>query len=150
MPDFVLEKLGGGTINTGGKGWKALVVYRGSHCPMCAMTLTALSEVADDYQSADIELIAVSADSAERALPFIKQSGFSGSVGYGLTVSQMKGLDVFITEPDAGEAPASYAEPATFVVNPQGVLVAVTRASAPFMRLDMTLLLAGIQYLQDQ
>lgn len=150
MPEITLEKLGGGTVSLTGAGWKAIVVYRGAHCPMCKMTLTALEELKQSYADAGVEIIAISADHTTRTQPLISETGFSSAVGVGLTVAQMQDLGLYISAPiNAEEAPAPFAEPAVFVVNGDGLLHAVSKSNAPFARTDMATLLMGIKYVQS-
>ena len=151
MPEITVETLGGGTRALHGEGWKAVVVYRGAHCPLCRKFLGELEGLKDDYASAGVELVAVSADDAARAAPFIEETGFSSDVGVGLSVADMRRLGLHVSDPRSPEeAPAPFAEPGLFVVNARGELQIVDRSNAPFSRPDMKAVLNGITFVQDK
>lgn len=149
MPEIVLDKLGGGSISMGGAGWKAIVVYRGSHCPLCKETLRGLSALQSQYKEAGVQLIAVSADNSSKAQSLIDEVGFKGDVGMGLTSSQMELLGLYTTAGRNEKGATLHSEPAVFVTDSEGVLVGVTKSNVPFMRLDMELVLNGIKYLKS-
>ncbi len=147
MPQITLDTLDGQSANLGGPGWKSVIVYRGAHCPLCKQFLSTLEELRADYTELGVELIAVSADSAERAQSFIEESGFTAPVAVGLTVAHMRQLGVYISDPRSPEeAPAPFAEPALFVVNPEGIVQVMEKCNAPFVRPDMKGLLGGLEF----
>ena len=147
LPAITINTLTGGEIALDSAGWKVIVVYRGAHCPMCRAFLTNLETQKDAFAAEGIEILAISADQADRAAPHIADIGFTSTVGVGLTVDQMRALGVFISSPmNAEEAPAPFAEPALFVINEQGTVQVVDVSNAPFARPDMASILGGIQY----
>lgn len=151
LPDITLSTLEGAKVSLGDAGWRALIVYRGAHCPICKKYLAGIEALKTKYAEAGVEIVAVSADDAERAKPFIEECGFTSPVGVGLTVDQMKALGVYVSEPrSAEEAPAPFAEPALFVTNGEGVLQIVDKSNAPFARPDMESVLNGIGFIQSK
>ena len=151
MPAIELDTLDGGRLALDEPGWRAVVVYRGAHCPICKRYLGELETMKEKFAEADVSLVAISADDAERARPFIEECGFGSPVGVGLSLEAMQQLGVFISEPrSAEEAPAPFAEPALFVVNPDKVLQIVDRANAPFVRPDMARVLEGIGFVREK
>lgn len=101
--------------------------------------------------SVGINPLAVSADQKERVAPFISETGFSGTVGVGLTIEQMNTLGVYISDPRSSEeAPAPFAEPALFVVNADGDVQFLDKSNAPFVRPDMRRVLDGIKYVPSK
>lgn len=151
MPEITVDTLDGGSVALGGAGWKAVVVYRGAHCPLCKKFLAKLDELKPAYREEGIDIIAVSADQAERTRPFIEDSGFSGTVGHSLTIEQMEQLGLYISDPrSAEEAPAPFAEPALFVVNDQGAIQILDKSNAPFARPDMESILGGIKFIRSK
>ena len=151
MPGIALDTLGGSTLALDEPGWRAIVVYRGAHCPICKKYLTALEGMKSDFEAADVSLVAISADDAERARPFIEEAGFSSPVGVGLTVPDMQRLGLYVSDPRSPEeAPAPFAEPGLFVVNADGILQIVDVANAPFVRPDMAQVLGGIGFVRDK
>ncbi len=149
LPAVSLATLDGGTVDLGAPGWTAIVVYRGAHCPICKAHLKRLEGVRADYEQAGVRLVAVSADEAERAAPFIDETGFRGTVGVGLSLDDMAALGLYVSDPRSPEeAPAPFAEPALIVVNPGGKLQIVEIANAPFVRPDMGAVLDGLKFVQ--
>ena len=149
MPSITLDTLAGGSVSLDGAGWKAIVVYRGAHCPMCRAFLTTLESQKAAFAAEGVEIVAISADDADRAAPHIADIGFTSTVGVGLSVDQMRSLGVFISAPmNADEALAPFAEPALFVINEQGTIQVIATSNAPFARPDMASVLGGIQYVK--
>ena len=151
MPAIALDTLDGSRLSLDAPGWRAIVVYRGAHCPICKKYLGELEAMKPAFADADVSLVAISADGAERARPFIEEAGFSSPVGVGLSVPQMHRLGLYVSDPRSPEeAPAPFAEPGLFVVNPDGALQIVERANAPFVRPDMRMVLNGIGFVRDK
>ena len=68
MPEMTVSKVGGGEIQLGkAKGWQMLVVYRGKHCPICRTYLKTLNGLLDQFAEIEVEVAAISADTAEKA-----------------------------------------------------------------------------------
>ncbi len=150
LPPITLDTLDGDTLALDAAGWRAIVVYRGAHCPLCKKYLTSLEGMKQSFADAGVALVAISADSAERARPFIDETGFSMPVGVGLGLDDMRRLGLFISDPRSPEeAPAPFAEPALFVVRPDRRLQILERANAPFVRPDMQGVLAGLSFVMD-
>jgi len=141
MPELEIARLGGGVIKVGGKGrWQLLVVYRGKHCPICKTYLLALEALKEEFAKLDTEVAAVSADPQEKAAAHMEDLKLSMPVGYGLTLAQMRTLGLYISNPrDANETDRPFAEPGLFVVNPDGLLQAVDRSNAPWLRPDLAM-----------
>lgn len=151
LPSIELDTLDGGRLALDAAGWRAIVVYRGAHCPLCRKYLAGLEGMKGDFADAGVDLVAISADSAERARPFIEDTGFSMPVGVGLGVADMQRLGLYVSDPrSAEEAPSPFAEPALFVVRPDRRLQIVERANAPFVRPDMQGVLAGLGFVMSK
>lgn len=155
MPGIVLDTLGGPSLALDGSSdehrWRVVIVYRGAHCPICKRFLSELEGMRDEFREAAVELVAISADAAGRARPFIEEIGFSAPVGVGLSLEDMDRLGVYISDPrNPEEAPAPFAEPALFVVRPDGCVQLIDKASAPFVRPDMTGVLKGLAFIREK
>ncbi|MEX1306376.1 MAG: peroxiredoxin-like family protein [Rhodovibrionaceae bacterium] len=153
LPEISLPTVGGGTASLGAAtgGWRAILVYRGKHCPLCKRYLGGLQDLARDYAEAEIELLLVSADPKEKAETVKEDWGLAQSVAYDLKPEQMRELGLYISEPRSEqETDRPFAEPGLFVVNPQGKLQIVDISNAPFARPDLTSLLNGIKFVQDK
>jgi peroxiredoxin len=152
MPELEIPRLGGGVVKLGGKGrWQLAVVYRGKHCPICKTYLLALEALKDEFAKLNTEVVTLSADPAEKAAAHMEELQLTVPVGYGLTPDQMRALGLYISNPrDANETDRQFAEPGLFVVNPDGLLQAVDRASAPWLRPDLALVARGIGVVQTR
>jgi peroxiredoxin len=96
-----------------------------------------------------IEVVAVSADSEARASDQIKEAGVGYPVGYGLTVSQMQQLGLYIFSPRHGiDVEWPFAEPSLFVVNEEGELRMVDIANVPFFRPQLSSLVGGLRFVR--
>jgi peroxiredoxin len=127
--------------------WTLLVVYRGKHCPRCKKYLNTLQSMQADFLQAGIEVIAVSADTQERASADVSEFGWTFPVGYGLTETDMRLLGLYITEPlSPDEAPARFAEPGVFCLRPDAEIQIVSISNGPAARPDLTELLDGLKF----
>jgi peroxiredoxin len=133
--------------------WQMVVVYRGVHCPICATYLTELNELHEEYKKANIDIIAVSADSVEQLNRFLKDKvdNLSFEVLGELSESQMTLLGLYISNPRSPEeTDHPFAEPCVLVINPDNKLHIVDKSNAPFSRPDLKKLLEGIKFIQSK
>lgn len=133
--------------------WQMVVIYRGVHCPICATYLTELNELHDDFKKANIDLVAVSADSVSQLNSFLKDKvdDLSFEVLAELSISQMNLLGLYISEPRSlEETDHPFAEPCVLVINPDNQLHIVDKSNAPFSRPDLRKLLDGIKFIQSK
>lgn len=132
-------------------GWRMLVVYRGKHCPLCKRYFKTLDGMLADFTAAGISVLAVSADTKEKAAADVAEQGWRFQVGYGLTVAQMQALGLYISEPrSTQETDRPFAEPGLFVINPSGQAHIIEISNAPFARPDLPGILNGIKVIQER
>lgn len=153
FPTIDLLVLGGSTRSLSaprdGYDWMLTVVYRGKHCPLCTTYLQDLNSVLPDLNALGVDVLAVSADSAERATAQMQDVSPSFDVGYGLSVEQMQTLGLYISGPRNGmDVEGPFAEPGLFVINDQGVLQIADISNVPFARPSLTSLVMGIRFLR--
>ncbi|MEE6250887.1 MAG: redoxin domain-containing protein [Bdellovibrionota bacterium] len=131
--------------------WRMFVVYRGAHCPMCTKMLKELKEMHSDFEKAGVEILAVSADSKEKAKRHaVEECGVEFDVAYDLSVEDMKTLGTYISDPmDATETDRVFSEPAVFLINESGKMQIVDISNNPFSRPDFKTLLKGINYIRE-
>ena len=154
FPVIKTARLGGGEIELGvpaqGHDWRLVVVYRGKHCPICTKYLSTLNEHLPELNTLGIDVVAVSADPEEKAASQIVEVGPDFDVGYGLTLEQMQGLGLYISEPrSAAETDRPFAEPGLFVVNAEGKLQVADTSNAPFARPDLKSLVMGLGFIRN-
>ena len=149
MPVMTAEKVGGGQISIGSAdGWQIVFVYRGKHCPLCRKYLGELNGQLEEFSSLGAEVIAVSADTSEKAETEVAEEGWCFPVGYGLTVKQMHELGVYVSEPRSfEETDRPFAEPGLFVVNPDHKMQIIDISNAPAARPALSILLLGLKFI---
>lgn len=150
LPDFTWQSVAGDTVTpAAGEGWRLLVIYRGKHCPLCKQYLTALDSMLDEYHKADITVWALSSDPLERAQSEAAEEGWTLPILAGLSEDEMRTLGLYISLPRSpDETDRNFAEPATFVINPDGNVQIVDVSNAPFSRPDLKGLLDGIRFVK--
>jgi peroxiredoxin len=132
-------------------GWRALIVYRGKHCPLCKTSLNTLNEMLEEFRAANVAVAAISADGKEKAEAQAAECSWKFPVGYDLSVEQMRQLGLYISEPRSPqETDRLFAEPALFVINPDGDVQIIDISNAPFARPDLKSLLKGIQFVMSK
>ena len=132
-------------------GWRFLSIYRGKHCPLCKQYLTELDGMQDDFKEADISVWALSADPLGRAQSQAEEEGWTLPLLAELSEDQMRALGLYISSPrSADETDRNFAEPATFVINPQGEIQIVDISNAPFSRPDLAGILKGIRFVAEK
>ncbi|QQN74908.1 peroxiredoxin family protein [Croceicoccus sp. YJ47] len=148
FPSFSWPKTTGETVTPADHGgWRFLTIYRGKHCPLCKQYLTELNGMQEDFKAADISVWALSADPLERARSQAEEEGWTIPILAELTEDQMRAMRLYISSPrSADETDRNFAEPATFVINPQGEIQIVDISNAPFSRPDLTGILKGIRF----
>lgn len=148
VPQMTFPKLGGGELTFGGTRdrWSLLVVYRGKHCPRCKRYLNKFNDMLSDW-TALMDVIVVSADTAEKAQADVDEFGWTFDVAYGMTVDQMRALGLYVSDPlSEAETTDLFAEPGTFALRPNGELMLVDISNGPASRPDLAELLDGMRF----
>jgi peroxiredoxin len=151
FPRITWLTVGGGELTVAReKGWRMLVVYRGSHCGLCRKYLGELNGLVDRFAERAISVCAVSADSRDKAESEAREERWRFRVAYDLSVDEMRALALYVSEPESSsEADRPFAEPALFIVNPDGTTQVVAITNAPFSRPDLGTVLEGLKAAQD-
>lgn len=155
FPELEIQTLSGKKVILGKvmseASWQMVLVYRGKHCPLCTKYLAKLEEMKDDFSSAGVEILVVSADSREKAVTQTQDKlSLSVEVGYDLGLEDMQKLGLYISNPrSAQETDRPFAEPGLFVVNEEGNLHVVDISNNPFVRPELEALLSGIKWIRN-
>lgn len=154
FPSWTLQTLDGEPIQLaspiGEADWRMVVIYRGQHCPLCTRYLTQLEVYRSEFLALGVDVVAVSADSKEQAQKQCGALNLSFPVAYGLTIEQMQALGLYISYPKkVPETDHVFAEPATFIVNANGMMQVASISNAPFARPELDVLIRGIAYARD-
>ena len=125
--------------------WQLVVVYRGKHCGRCKKYLNQLQAMQQEWYDAGFEISTVSADSRAKAQADVAEFGWTFPVASELSISEMKKLGVYISEPlSPDEADAPFSEPAVFVLRPDGAVQIAAISNGPAARPDLAELLDGM------
>lgn len=145
---FGVEILGGGTATVGQakERWTMLFVYRGRHCPRCKRFLNKLNAVLPEWTSV-MDVMVVSADTAEKARMDKEEFGWDFDLAYGLTEEQMRLLGLYVSDPlSEAETTEKFAEPGAFGIRPDGTLMLADISNGPAARPDLEELLDGMKF----
>lgn len=143
---MIWQTVGGGAVTIGGTKdrWSMLFVYRGKHCPRCKRFLGKLNAALSDWTDV-IDVVVVSADTAEKAQADRAEFGWDFPLAYGLTEPQMRSLGLYVSEPlSEAETTENFAEPGAFGIRPDGTLMLVDISNGPAARPDLEELLDGM------
>ncbi len=154
FPTIRISKLSGGEIDlatpSNGHDWRMIVVYRGKHCPLCTKYLSALNEKLPELNAIGIDVVAISADTEDKAKVQMEKVNPVYDIGYNLTIAQMQRLGVYISQPRSPqETDRPFAEPGLFVINGDGNLQVVDISNGPFVRPDLKSLVSGLIFIRD-
>ena len=147
LPSFVVNNLDGTTqtLATPSSRWTLLVIYRGKHCGRCKKYLNTLETMKDEWDAAGFDIIAVSADSIEKAKQDIAEFGWTFPVAAQLAESDMRRLGLYISDPlTPDEADARFAETAVFCLRPDASVQIAAISNGPSARPDLAELLDGM------
>lgn len=124
--------------------WTMLFVYRGRHCPRCKRFLNKLNAALDSWRE-HMDIVVVSADSAEKAQADLVEFGWRFDLCYGLSEPQMRNLGLYVSAPlSEAETTTNFAEPGAFGIRPDGTLMLVDISNGPAARPDLEELLDGM------
>tara|TARA_R110002124_G_scaffold253361_1_gene418800 strand:- start:691 stop:1227 length:537 start_codon:yes stop_codon:yes gene_type:complete len=154
FPALTVSKLGGGELTLGAPqsrhDWQMIVVYRGRHCPVCTTYLKQLETLLPEFHALGVDVVAVSADPEHKASDQIGLVQPSFPIGYDLSLDQMHGLGLYVSDPrSAEENDRPFAEPGIFVVNAEGQVQVTDISNAPFARPDLKSLLGGLGFIRN-
>ena len=134
----------------GGHDWQLVVVYRGLHCPLCKKYLAQLDEMAPDFNALGVDVVTLSGDPKSKAEAMVEEKSLSLTMGYGLTIPQMRMLGLYVSDPRSPkETDQPFPEPGLFVVNGQGNIQILDISNAPFARPDLGTILSGIRFIRE-
>lgn len=148
FPAFSWPTVGGAKANPIPAGkWHILMVYRGKHCPLCKRHFRELNGVVEQFAAMGVGVSAVSADPKEKADADVASEGWTFPVAHDLSPEDMRTLGLYISTPRSPEeTDRPFAEPAMFIVNPDGLVQTVQIGNASFTRPDLNIVLAGLKF----
>ena len=111
--------------------------------------LAKLEELQSVYNELGVDVVAVSGDGVEKAQAFADEKELTISMGYGLSVEQMRRLGLYVSDPRSpAETDRPFSEPGLFVINDTGAIQIVDVSNAPFARPDLQGIANGIKFIR--
>ena len=155
FPRLAIPELKGGMLTLGeprgNHDWQMVVVYRGLHCPICKKYLATLEGLVPEFAELGVDVVTVSGDPLEKARQMAQDQNLSLAIGYDLSVTQMRELGLFVSDPRSPlETDRPFAEPGLFVINAEGDIQIIDLSNAPFARPDLQSLLNGVKFIRDK
>jgi peroxiredoxin len=131
--------------------FEMVVVYRGLHCPVCKTYLGELEAKLPEFAKRGVEVIAISADSHERAERAKTEWGLDNlRVGCELSIDSAREWELYISHAIRDTEPPEFTEPGLFLVKPDGTLFFASRASAPWGRPALDQMLRAIDLVTER
>lgn len=154
FPDITVPRFGGGKVTLGKPSapfdWKMVVVYRGKHCPLCTAQLKELNDDLQTLNELGVDVVAVSGDPLEKVEVQMKEVAPKFTVGYDLSIEDMKKLGLYISDPRSPEeTDQPFAEPGIFIINGDGNVQILNISNAPFSRPSFKSLAGGIKFVRN-
>ncbi len=129
-----------------------VVFYRGLHCPICLKYLLELGRLWPEFDKRGVKIIALSSDTQDRAQAMAdKLKAPDLRIGWGLPLAVARAWGLYIstsrgTTSIGIEEPALFAEPAVYLVRPDGTLYYGAVQTMPFARPHFDELMAAIDF----
>lgn len=153
-PDFSFGLLGGGTWSSrslpGGR-FTLLTVYRGKWCGQCRKQLSALDALVDEFAERDVAVVAVSADTEERAAEFVNSLDLSRlAVGYEMPLDAARQLGVFVSARAKPVEMPLFCEPASFLIGTDQRVFSAWIASCAYARTEPRGILEYVDFIGER
>jgi peroxiredoxin len=129
-----------------------VVFYRGLHCPICLKYLLELGRLWPEFDKRGVKIIALSSDTQDRAQAMAdKLKAPDLRIGWGLPLAVARAWGLYIstsrgTTSIGIEEPSLFAEPAVYLVRPDGTLYYGAVQTMPFARPHFDELMAAIDF----
>lgn len=115
-----------------------IVVYRGVQCSYCKNQLIELQQKLPQFMTRNVEVIALSTDSEERAQQAADNWQLKKlRLGYNLSIEAARKLGLYISSARRENEMPYFSEPGIFLVEPEQTLFATWLASYPFARTQL-------------
>lgn len=155
VPPLGVPLAGGGSFDLAAENpeqFTLVVFYRGLHCPLCKAQLRDLEAKLPEFEKRGVGVVAVSTDVQGRAEQTKSDWGLQNlRIGYGLGLRQARAWGLYVSssngETSAGlEEPPRFAEPALYLVRPDGTLYFGSVQTMPFARPQFSDVLSAIDF----
>lgn len=129
------------------KNFTMVLFYRGKHCPVCRKQLQDLQNELDDFVALGVNVIAISADTEERAKATHEEWKVANlPIGFNFSIDRAREWGLFISN-GIKEEPEQFIEPGLFLIKPDGTLYSASIQSMPFARPSFDDIVKGVEYI---
>ena len=126
VPPLEVDLVGGGRFRLAAETparFTLLLFYRGLHCQRCKGNLGEIDRMLPEFASRGVGVAAVSCDSRERAEQSQRDWAIARlRLGYGLAIDVARDWGLYISRAIRDDETPIFAEPGTFLVEPDGRL----------------------------
>lgn len=127
-----------------------LLVYRGLQCPLCKNQLLKLDSLSTEFQDREVNILAVSADTRERAIQARWEWDIENfELAYDLDIDVARQLGLYISKARKDSEMPYFTEPGIFLIEPDNSLYAAWIASFPLARPDFADILKVIDFRKE-
>jgi peroxiredoxin len=127
-----------------------VLFYRGLHCPVCRAQLTELDARLDEFAQRGVDVIAISADTADRASRARSEWQLERlRLGIGLDEVTMRRWGLFVSRAIKESEPDFFNEPGLFLVGADGTVFYGALNSGPWARPRLDDVLACIDFVRE-
>lgn len=153
-PELDVDTVDGGRFRLGERKpqhFTMVVFYRGYHCPICKSYLRDLDRKIDDFVRRGVDVLAVSADSKDRATKSKTDWELQKlTLGFGLSIERAREWGLYISRAIRDDEPPLFTEPGLFLVRPDETLYAAWIQSVPFARPSFAEVLSAIDFIIEK
>ncbi|KAA0958003.1 redoxin domain-containing protein [Planococcus sp. ANT_H30] len=153
-PQFELPLAEGGTYSleqdlTDRPGWRFLVFFRGSWCPVCNQDLKEIEESLSYFEGKGVYFTALSTDSQENSLGMKNEHSLSFPLLCDLTTDLLKQYGAYYHGEDAPyEDHGIHGEAAHYLLDEKGNILYQQQQTSPYGRPSATELRKVVQYIK--
>ena len=151
VPDFEFKLLNGGTWSSRDAvavKFTLLTIYRGMWCGHCKKQLQELDGLVDDFQDRGVSIVAVSADTEDRARQMATDYALENlNLGYEAPIDAAREMGVFVSSRVKDIEMPFFCEPASLLIDQNSKLFAAWIASCAFARTAPADILAYIDFI---
>jgi len=134
-------------LNKSNQPWSfhLIVAYRGGQCRYCVNQLLELEEKIGNFTQRNVSVIAVSADSKDRAKLMVNQLQLLNlRIGYDFKIELAGQLGLYISEANKESEMPLFTEPGIFLISANMTMFTCWLSAYPFARPKWSDVLAGI------
>lgn len=154
VPPLTFDLLSGGHWSSQGKldgTFTLLTIYRGMWCGHCKHQLSEFNRLQQAFKKRDVDVVAVSADTKERAQSTVKELSLSSlKIGFELPIEAARGFGVFVSKQVKAVEMPLFCEPASFLIKNDGTLFSAWIASNAFARTEPKDILDYIDFVSEK